>query len=86
MVTFLLHFSIMEGTVLLLKKFTVKKSFQSQQRFKPVLNNITFYDIDINLNSHHPESEVKIYNPTKLPAEIELPALHHNFVTRKQAG
>ncbi|XP_053400712.1 RPA-related protein RADX-like [Mercenaria mercenaria] len=78
--------NIKEGTVLLLKKFTVRKSFQPLPRFKPVLQNTQFYDIDINLNSHHPESEVRVFDATELPDEIELPPLRYNFVTRKQAG
>ncbi|XP_053402529.1 RPA-related protein RADX-like [Mercenaria mercenaria] len=80
------YFSIKEGTVLLLKKFTVRKSFQPLPRFKPVLQNTQFYDIDINLNSHHPGSEVRVFDATELPDEIELPPLRYHFVTRKQAG
>ncbi|XP_060561130.1 RPA-related protein RADX-like [Ruditapes philippinarum] len=80
------YFSIKEGTVLLLKKFTVKKSFQSQPRFKPRLQNTQFFDIDINLNSHHPESEVRVFDNASIPDEIELPPLQYNFITRKQAG
>lgn len=80
------YFCIQEGTILLLKKFTVKKSFQLSTRFRPVVPSTQVFDIDINLNSHHPESEVRIFDPHKLPDEIELPPLHHNFATRKQAG
>jgi len=44
------------------------------------------FDFDINLNSHHPESEVKVIDESRLPDSIQLPPLNYNFVTRQQAG
>ncbi|XP_052766526.1 RPA-related protein RADX-like [Mya arenaria] len=80
------YYSVKEGTVLLLKKFTCKKSFTVLPRFRPCLRDTQFYDIDINLNSHHPESEVKVIDEASLPDNIELPSLQYNFVSRRQAS
>ena len=79
-------FRITEGTLLLLKKFNVKKGFQITPRFRPALWDQEFYDIEINLNSHHPTSEVRIIDPGTLSDNILVPPLHYKFLSRQQVG
>jgi hypothetical protein len=44
------------------------------------------YDIDININSHHPVGEIRVISPTAVPACLELPTIQYNFVQRKDIG
>ncbi|XP_052271788.1 RPA-related protein RADX-like [Dreissena polymorpha] len=80
-----LYHSIKEGTVLFLRKFTTKKSF-NVPRIKAALKNTQLFDIDLNINSHHPETEVKVIHESRLPDGIELPNRLYNFVNRRQVG
>jgi len=46
-----------------------------------VLNNLPLFDIDVNLNSHNPESEVRLLDESLPPDSIQLPDLQHNKET-----
>ena len=85
-IPFVSIFSIKEGSLLLLKCFTVKRGFQYVPRFRPALRNTEFHDIDINLNSHHPRSEVKIIDPGCLSDNVQLVPWRCKLLNRRQVG
>ncbi|XP_021347288.1 uncharacterized protein CXorf57-like isoform X2 [Mizuhopecten yessoensis] len=77
---------LQEGCVILIRRFTVKKSYYSSGREIQVPKNLQYYDIDLNMNPHHPRSEIQILALSAVPKNIRLPDLEYNFVTRKQLG
>ena len=64
----------------------MKKGFQIIPRFRPALMDKEYYDIDINLNSHHPESEVRLIDPSKLSDNVVLTPLWYKLLSRRQVG
>ena len=54
--------------------------------YRPVLSNTEFHDIDINLNSHHPRSEVRIIDPGCLSDNVQLVPWRCKLLNRRQAG
>ncbi|XP_060070528.1 RPA-related protein RADX-like [Ylistrum balloti] len=77
---------LQEGSVIMIRRFTVKKSYYSNGRGAPSPENLQYYDVDINLNPHHPQSEIQILATSAVPDNIHLPDLEYNFVTRRQLG
>ncbi|XP_033735502.1 RPA-related protein RADX-like [Pecten maximus] len=77
---------LQEGSVILIRRFTVKKSYYSSGREIQAPRNLEYYDIDINMNPHHPQSEIHILSLSAVPKNIRLPDLEYNFVTRQQLG
>lgn len=79
-------FSIQEGTVLLLRNFIIKPRFQIPEHPVPRPPDLPWYDVDININAHHPTAEVTILEPSVLEnlRDVDLPLPVTNFVTRRQ--
>ncbi|KAK3587732.1 hypothetical protein CHS0354_042688 [Potamilus streckersoni] len=78
-----IYHGISEGSILLLRKYNVKKSFQTIPRFRPAHYPLELYDIDININSHHPATEITILDPDAVPDDLTLPDVQYNFLSRK---
>ncbi|KAK7103418.1 RPA-related protein RADX-like [Littorina saxatilis] len=80
-----LHY-IQEGTVLLLRNFIIKPRFQIPEHPVPRPPDLPWYDVDININAHHPTAEVTILEPSVLEnlRDVDLPLPVTNFVTRRQ--
>ena len=80
---------LQEGHILLIQKFTVKKSYhpiENTKREPTIPDHLQMYNIDININSHHPVGEIRVISPTAVPACLELPTIQYNFVQRKDIG
>ncbi|XP_063426113.1 RPA-related protein RADX-like [Mytilus trossulus] len=82
-----LYHRLKEGEVLLIQKYTVKKSFHHVDHYRPPLpDGLTMYDIDINVNSHHPVGIVRVISSDAIPACLNLPTIQYNIIQRKDLG
>ncbi|CAC5384074.1 unnamed protein product [Mytilus coruscus] len=78
---------LQEGHVILIQKYTVKKSFHHVDHYQPPLpDGLTMYDIDINVNSHHPVGIVRVISPDTIPICLNLPTIQYNIIQRKDLG
>ncbi|XP_041352769.1 RPA-related protein RADX-like [Gigantopelta aegis] len=75
-----------EGTVLFLRNFNVKKTFLLNPGWYYSDSNLKVFDFDLNLNPHHPVSEVRLIKHSSLPRKFRFPNLAYNFITRCQLG
>ena len=78
--------SLQEGSVLLLRNFIVKPRFQMPEHplWRPP--GLPWYDVDINVNAHHPTGEVTVLESAVVEdlLDVRLPLPVANFVTRRQ--
>ena len=79
-------FSVQEGSVLLLRSFIVKQRFRMPEHRLWQPPGLPWYDVDINVNAHHPAGEVTLLDPAVVEdlRDTQLPLPVTNFVTRKQ--
>ncbi|XP_071081025.1 RPA-related protein RADX-like [Haliotis cracherodii] len=75
---------IKEGSVLMLRNFTVKKSFSINYQWHIQENGLDLYPIDLNMNAHHPKGEILILNNRSLPSLLRLAELKYRLITRNQ--
>ncbi|ESO91966.1 hypothetical protein LOTGIDRAFT_233266 [Lottia gigantea] len=72
-----------EGMCILLQMFTVKKSYHSSSRWKVGEEYGNIFEIDININAHHPMTVLKIIDRTSISDNV-IPSLQYHFLTRKK--
>ncbi|XP_067681232.1 RPA-related protein RADX-like [Haliotis asinina] len=75
---------IKEGSILMLRNFTVKRSFSINYQWHIQDNGLDIYPIDLNINAHHPKGEILILNNRSLPRLLRLAELKYRLVTRNQ--
>ncbi|KAL5009197.1 hypothetical protein ScPMuIL_014778 [Solemya velum] len=78
--------SIHEQSILLLRNFTVKKSFMVSDEKSRIPPSTKIFGIDINLNSHHPVANVKIMDPAAVQQDVTLINANYSLVTRHSLG
>ncbi|XP_023409690.1 RPA-related protein RADX isoform X2 [Loxodonta africana] len=77
--------SLQVGLVLLLRHYTVKKSYPFRMQPPPVDPQMKIISkIEICLNLQDPPANIKIIPETQVQSEWRLPQLNHRFVTRSE--
>ncbi|XP_076464298.1 RPA-related protein RADX-like [Babylonia areolata] len=77
---------LQEGSVILVRNFTVKPRFQVAEHPLWVPPGHTWHDIDININAHNPLAEVTLIDERDVEDlhDVRLPSLTTNFISRRE--
>ncbi|XP_013382514.1 RPA-related protein RADX-like [Lingula anatina] len=81
-----LYKSIQEGSVLRLGNYRVRERFQMHTRPSLRNNDLEQFDIEINVNKHHPVGEVQMVPLACVDQNWHLPDLKYSFANRRQLG
>ena len=78
-----LFLSLMEGVVMRMASYTVRRRFQLMSHPTLRVRNIAEVDFELSLNKHHPEGEITLVDQEDIRATWRLPALQYHFITRQ---